>query len=318
MRMLKYILKRILIAIPVLIGITLLDFAMTCMAGSPLDALVGPRISEDAVAAKEIAMGLDKPFYVQYWIWLKQLLQGNMGYSMKSHQAVFDMIASHIGPTLLLMGTSFILGLVIALPAGVYSATHQYTKRDYTVVTLSFLGTSIPSFFLALLLIYIFNVKLNVLPSSGMTTLGTGGGFIDVLRHMIMPVIVLAVGMAGTNIRYIRSAVLEILNKDYLRTARAKGIGRRRVINKHALRNALVTVVTIFGMQLPMLVGGAVIVEQVFSWPGLGLMTMSAISARDYPVIMGVCLLSAVVVLVGNLLTDILYAVVDPTIRLDS
>jgi peptide/nickel transport system permease protein len=135
---------------------------------------------------------------------------------------------------------------------------------------------------------------------------------------MIMPVIVLAVGMAGTNIRYIRSAVLEILNKDYLRTARAKGIGRRRVINKHALRNALVTVVTIFGMQLPMLVGGAVIVEQVFSWPGLGLMTMSAISARDYPVIMGVCLLSAVVVLVGNLLTDILYAVVDPTIRLDS
>ena len=318
MRMLKYILKRILIAIPVLIGITLLDFAMTCMAGSPLDALVGPRISEDAVAAKEIAMGLDKPFYVQYWIWLKQLLQGNMGYSMKSHQAVFDMIASHIGPTLLLMGTSFILGLVIALPAGVYSATHQYTKRDYTVVTLSFLGTSIPSFFLALRLIYIFNVKLNVLPSSGMTTLGTGGGFIDVLRHMIMPVIVLAVGMAGTNIRYIRSAVLEILNKDYLRTARAKGIGRRRVINKHALRNALVTVVTIFGMQLPMLVGGAVIVEQVFSWPGLGLMTMSAISARDYPVIMGVCLLSAVVVLVGNLLTDILYAVVDPTIRLDS
>ena len=318
MRMLKYILKRILIAIPVLIGITLLDFAMTCMAVSPLDALVGPRISEDAVAAKEIAMGLDKPFYVQYWIWLKQLLQGNMGYSMKSHQAVFDMIASHIGPTLLLMGTSFILGLVIALPAGVYSATHQYTKRDYTVVTLSFLGTSIPSFFLALLLIYIFNVKLNVLPSSGMTTLGTGGGFIDVLRHMIMPVIVLAVGMAGTNIRYIRSAVLEILNKDYLRTARAKGIGRRRVINKHALRNALVTVVTIFGMQLPMLVGGAVIVEQVFSWPGLGLMTMSAISARDYPVIMGVCLLSAVVVLVGNLLTDILYAVVDPTIRLDS
>lgn len=318
MRMFKYILKRILIAIPVLIGITLLDFAMTCMAGSPLDALVGPRISEDAVAAKEIAMGLDKPFYVQYWIWLKQLLQGNMGYSMKSHQAVFDMIASHIGPTLLLMGTSFILGLLIALPAGVYSATHQYTKRDYTVVTLSFLGTSIPSFFLALLLIYIFNVKLNVLPSSGMTTLGTGGGFVDVLRHMIMPVIVLAVGMAGTNIRYIRSAVLEILNKDYLRTARAKGIGRRRVINKHALRNALVTVVTIFGMQLPMLVGGAVIVEQVFSWPGLGLMTMSAISARDYPVIMGVCLLSAVVVLVGNLLTDILYAVVDPTIRLDS
>ena len=318
MRMLKYILKRLLIAIPVLFGITLLDFAMTCMAGSPLDALVGPRISQDAVAAKEIMLGLDKPFYVQYWIWLKQLMQGNMGYSMKSYQAVSEMISSHIGPTLLLMGSAFVLGLLIALPAGVFSATHQYSKRDYAVVSLSFLGTSIPSFFLALLLIYVFNGKLNWLPSSGMTTLGTDGGVLDVLRHMILPVIVLAIGMAGTNIRYIRSAVLEILNKEYLRTARAKGIGRRRVINKHALRNALVTVVTIFGMQLPMLVGGAVIVEQVFSWPGLGLMTMSAISARDYPVIMGVCLLSAVVVLLGNLLTDILYAVVDPTIRLDS
>jgi peptide/nickel transport system permease protein len=270
------------------------------------------------VAAKEIALGLDKPFYVQYWIWLKQLLQGNMGYSMKSFQPVAEMIGKHVWPTLLLMGSSFIVGLLIALPAGVYSATHQYTKRDYAVVTASFIGTAVPSFFLALLFIYIFNIQLGWLPGSGMTTLGTDGGFLDVLRHLIMPMMVLAVGMAGTNIRYIRSAVLEILGKDYLRTARAKGIGRRKVTVRHALRNALVTVVTIFGMQLPMLLGGAVIVEQVFSWPGLGLMTMSAINARDYPVIMGVCLLSAVVVLLGNLLTDILYAVVDPTIRLDS
>ena len=317
MRMLKYIVKRLLIALPVLLGITLIDFAMTCMAGSPLDALVGPRVSEDAVAAKEIALGLDQPFYVQYWIWLKQLLQGNLGYSMKSYQSVATMIGEHVGPTLLLMGSSFVVGLLIALPAGVYSATHQYTKRDYTVVTLSFLGTAVPSFFLALLLIYVFNIKLEWLPSSGMTTLGADGGFLDVLRHLIMPMMVLAIGMAGTNIRYIRSAVLEILGKDYLRAAKAKGIGQRRVTVRHALRNALVTVVTIFGMQLPMLLGGAVIVEQVFSWPGLGLMTMSAINARDYPVIMGVCLLSAVVVLLGNLLTDILYAVVDPTIRLD-
>ncbi|MBQ7337807.1 MAG: ABC transporter permease [Clostridia bacterium] len=315
--MLKYIVKRLLIALPVLLGITLIDFAMTCMAGSPLDALVGPRVSEDAVAAKEIALGLDQPFYVQYWIWLKQLLQGNLGYSMKSYQSVATMIGEHVGPTLLLMGSSFVVGLLIALPAGVYSATHQYTKRDYTVVTLSFLGTAVPSFFLALLLIYVFNIKLEWLPSSGMTTLGADGGFLDVLRHLIMPMMVLAIGMAGTNIRYIRSAVLEILGKDYLRAAKAKGIGQRRVTVRHALRNALVTVVTIFGMQLPMLLGGAVIVEQVFSWPGLGLMTMSAINARDYPVIMGVCLLSAVVVLLGNLLTDILYAVVDPTIRLD-
>ena len=182
---------------------------------------------------------------------------------------------------------------------------------------MSFLGSSIPGFFLSLLLIYVFTVKLGWLPSSGMTTLGAVSGAGDVAAHMVMPVLVLAFSMAGSNIRYIRSAVLEILQQDYLRTARAKGIGRFRVINKHALRNALVPIVTVIGMEIPTLFGGAVIIEQVFSWPGLGLMTMSAISSRDYPVIMGVCLLSAVVVLVANLVTDILYALVDPTISLN-
>lgn len=313
----KYIVKRILIAIPVLIGITIIDYAIMCMAGSPLEMIQGPRVSEAAVEAKAIALGLDKPFYVQYFVWLGQLLQGNMGYSIKSSQAVSAMIGSHLGPTLLLMGTSLIVGLLIAIPAGIYSAVHQYSAGDYAAVTFSFFGSSIPSFFLALLLIFLFTVKLNWLPSGGMTTLGTDGGFADMVKHMIMPVIVLAISIAGRNIRYIRSAVLEILQQDYLRTARAKGIGRFLVINKHALRNALVPIVTVIGMEIPVLFGGAVIVEQVFSWPGLGLMTMSAITARDYPVIMGVCLLSAVVVLAANLITDILYALVDPTIQLD-
>jgi peptide/nickel transport system permease protein len=312
----KYIIKRILIAIPVLIGITIIDYAIMCLAGSPLEMLQGPRISEAAVQAREIALGLDQPFYVQYFVWLKQLLQGNMGYSISSYQPVSDMIMSHLGPTLLLMGTSLIVSLILAVPAGIFSAIHQYSKGDYTVVTLSFLGSSIPGFFLSLLLIYIFTVKLGWLPSSGMTTLGTEGGVADVARHMVMPVLVLAVSLAGTNIRYIRSAVLEILQQDYLRTAKAKGIGRFKVIGKHALRNALIPIVTVIGMQIPMLFGGQVIIEQVFSWPGLGLMTMSAITSRDYPVIMGVCLLSAVVVLVANLVTDILYALVDPTIQL--
>ncbi len=312
----KYILKRILIAIPVLIGITIIDYGIMCMAGSPLAMLQGPRVSESALEAKKIALGLDKPFYVQYFIWLGQLLHGNMGYSVKSYQSVSSMIGSHLGPTLLLMGVSLIISLLIAIPAGIYSAIHQYSKGDYTVVTLSFLGSSIPSFFLSLLLIYIFTVKLRLLPSSGMSTLGTKGSVSDVARHMVMPVIVLAASMAGSNIRYIRSAVLEILQQDYLRTAWAKGIGRFKVIYKHALRNALVPIVTVIGMEIPVLFGGAIIIEQVFSWPGLGLMTMSAISNRDYPVIMGVCLLSAVVVLAGNLVTDILYALVDPTIQL--
>ena len=315
--MYKYILKRILIAIPVLIGITIIDYAIMCMAGSPLEMLQGPRISEAAVEAKKIALGLDKPFYIQYFVWLGQLLHGNMGYSIKSYQPVSGMIASHLGPTLLLMGVSLVVSLLMAVPAGIYSAIHQYEKGDYVVVTASFLGSSIPGFFLSLLLIYLFTVKLGWLPSGGMTTLGVGGGFADVARHMVMPVLVLAFSMAGSNIRYIRSAVLEILQQDYLRTARAKGIGHFRVINKHALRNALVPIVTVIGMEIPVLFGGAVIIEQVFSWPGLGLMTMSAITGRDYPVIMGVCLLSAAVVLVANLITDILYALVDPTISLN-
>ena len=313
----NYILKRILIAIPVLIGITLIDYAIMCLAGSPLEMLKGPRISDAALQAKEIAAGLDKPLIVQYFVWLWQLLQGNLGYSMKSYEPVSAMIGSHIGPTLLLMGASLALSLLIAVPAGIYSAVKQYSKGDYAVVTASFIGSSIPSFFLALILIYIFTVKLGILPSSGMNTLGMDGSVADTIRHMVLPVTVLAVSLAGSNIRYIRSSFLEILQQDYLRTARAKGIGYKRVIWKHAMRNALLPIVTVIGMQIPMLFGGAVIIEQVFSWPGLGLMTMTAIMGRDYPVIMGVCLLSAIVVLVSNLITDILYALVDPTIQLN-
>jgi len=314
--MMRYILKRILIAIPVLIGITLIDYFIMSLAGSPLSMMQGPRVSQAAVEARAIQMGLDQPFYVQYLTWLGQLLKGNLGYSTKTFQPVAEMIQSHVGPTLLLMGTSLLLGLLVAVPLGVYSATHQYSKGDYAAVTVSFLGTSIPSFFLSLILVYLFTVRLGWLPSGGMTTLGVENGIGDVIRHMVMPVLVLVASLAGSNIRYIRSSVLEILQQDYLRTAKAKGIGRFRVINKHAIRNALLPIVTVIGMQIPMLFGGAVIVEQVFSWPGLGLMTMSAIMNRDYPVIMGVCLLSAVIVLAGNLLTDILYAVVDPTIQL--
>lgn len=313
----KYILKRILIAIPVLIGITLIDYAIMCLAGSPLEMLKGPRISDAALQAKEIAAGLDKPLIVQYFVWLWQLLQGNLGYSMKSYEPVSAMIGSHIGPTLLLMGASLALSLLIAVPAGIYSAVKQYSKGDYAVVTASFIGSSIPSFFLALILIYIFTVKLGILPSGGMNTLGMDGSVADTIQHMVLPVTVLAVSLAGSNIRYIRSSFLEILQQDYLRTARAKGIGYKRVIWKHAMRNALLPIVTVIGMQIPMLFGGAVIIEQVFSWPGLGLMTMTAIMGRDYPVIMGVCLLSALVVLVSNLITDILYALVDPTIQLN-
>ena len=311
----KYVLKKLLLAIPVLLGITIIDYAIMSLAGSPLDMLVGPRVTEGTIAARAAKWGLDQPVYVQYWNWLTEVMQGNLGYSFKSYQPVAELIGSHVGPTLLLMGASMVLGLLLAVPAGIYSAVHRYQKRDYAVVSSSFLFSSIPGFFLALILIYLFTVVLGWLPSSGMYTPGTGGDAMDVIRHLIMPALVLAVGVAGGNIRYIRSAVLEILEMDYLRTARAKGLGRKIVIRKHALRNALLPIITVIGMQIPTLFGGAVIVEQIFSWPGLGLITMSAVTGRDYPVIMGVCLLSAVVVLLSNLLTDILYALVDPTIK---
>ncbi len=314
--MFKYIIKRILIAIPVLFGITVIDYVLCSMAGSPLAMLQTARVTEEALALKEAALGLDQPVYIQYFLWLKEIAVGNLGTSYKTYQPVSEMIAACVGPTLLLMGVSFLVSLLISLPAGIYSATHQYSKGDYTVVGGSFLASSVPSFFLSLVLIYFLTVRFGWLPSSGMTTLGSDGGFWDVAAHMVMPVTVLAISMAGVNIRYFRSAMLEILQKDYLRTARSKGVGNFLVIYKHALRNALLTVITVLGMQLPTLFGGAVIVEQVFSWPGLGLMTMSAISNKDYPVIMGVCLFSAVIVLLGNLLTDILYAVADPTIQL--
>ena len=311
----KYVLKKLLLAVPVLLGITIIDYAIMSLAGSPLDMLVGPRVTEEAVALRAARWGLDQPVWVQYWNWLGQVVKGNLGYSYKSYQPVAELIGSHVGPTLLLMGVSSVLGFAIAIPAGVYSAVHRYQKRDYAVVSASFLLSSVPGFFLALVLIYLFTVVLGWLPSSGMTTAGVGGGFWDVARHLVMPSLVLAVGVAGTNIRYIRSSVLEILEMDYLRTATAKGIGRRQVIRHHAFRNALLPIVTVVGMQIPVLFGGAVIVEQIFSWPGLGLITMSAVTGRDYPVIMGVCLLSAVVVLATNLLTDVVYALVDPTIK---
>lgn len=315
--LLRYILKRLLIAIPVLIGITLIDFLIMNLAGSPLDMLRGPRVSQAAIDAKAIELGLNQPFFTQYWIWIQQLFRGNLGYSIKSYESVLSMISDKIGPTLLLMGSSLILSLIIAIPAGIYSAVNQYKKSDYAIVSASFIGTSIPSFFLAMVFIFIFHVTLNWLPLDGMRTLGGDSGAWDVFKHLILPMVVLAISTAGSNIRYIRSSMLEILQKDYLRTARAKGIGKRRVIYKHALRNALVPIVTIIGIQIPVLFGGAVIVEQVFSWPGLGLMTMNAIFNRDYPVIMGVCLLTAVVVLIANIVTDVMYAVVDPTIRLE-
>lgn len=315
--MIKYILKRILIAIPVLIGITILNFLLMNLApGSPLDMMRNPMVSDVALDMKAEALGLNAPMYVQYFRWMGELFKGNLGYSYITYQPVTQLIKEHLGPTLLLMGTSLIIGLMIAIPVGVYSATKQYSKVDYVAVTGSFLGISIPSFFFSLILIYVFTVKLNWLPSSGMVTLGGSGDFVDILKHLIMPATVLIIAVAGRNIRYVRSSMLEILEQDYLVTAKAKGLSRFLIINKHGMRNALIPIITVIGMEIPLIFGGAVVIEQIFSWPGIGLLTMSSILSRDYPTVMGLNLVAALIVLLANLLTDIAYSVANPAIKL--
>ncbi|OAB38749.1 peptide permease [Paenibacillus macquariensis subsp. defensor] len=314
--MFNYVIRRIFIAIPVLTGVTIINFIIMSMApGSPVDMLISPQIPAEALAAKRIELGLDAPAYVQYLSWFKHLLQGDLGYSMITYEPVMNMILTRMGPTLLLMGVSLIIGVAIAVPLGILSARKQYSKLDYAAVTGSFLGISVPNFFLGLGLIYVFSIWLKILPSSGMTTLGSEGGFGDILLHLIMPVIVLTANVTGRNIRYVRSSMLEILEQDYLRTARAKGLKETLVINRHAVRNALIPIITVLGMEIPILFGGAVVIEQIFSWPGIGQLTMSAIMSRDYSTIMGLNLTAAVIVIVANLLTDITYALVDPRIK---
>ena len=315
--MLGYILRRLLIAIPVLFGVTVINFVIMRMApGNPVDMLVSPKLPDAAREAKMIELGLNEPAYVQYWNWLKNLvLEGDLGYSMITYEPVTQLIANRMGPTLILMGTALILGLIIAIPIGIYSATKQYSKLDYTFVTGSFLGISIPNFFLALLLVYIFSIQLNWLPSGGMKELGSEGNFGSLLWHMILPVTVLVANVAGRNIRYIRSSMLEIMGQDFLRTARAKGVKEFFVVNKHAMRNALIPIVTIIGLEIPILFGGAVVIEQIFAWPGIGQLTLSSIMSRDYSTIMGLNLVAAFVVIAANILTDITYAFVDPRIR---
>ncbi len=313
----RYIAKRVFSAFIVLIGITLIDFLIMNLAGDPVEIMSGgPRVSKELLELRAQNLGLDKPVIVQYFYWLKAILGGDLGFSYTSFQPVSEMIASHLYPTLVLMGTALVISTLISAAAGIYSALNQGKLQDHAVVSLAFAGQSIPGFLLALILIYIFSVRLGLLPTGGMKTLGAGTDGPE-LSFMILPVTVLAFEMCGRNIRYIRSSVLEILNKGYLTAAKARGIGQRRLVFRHILKNALIPILTVIGMELPGLFGGAVIIEQVFSWPGLGLMTMNAVLARDYPVIMAVCLLSAVVVLIGNLVVDIAYAFIDPAVRYD-
>lgn len=314
--MFQYIVRRTLIAIPVLLGVTIFNFLIVNMApGDPVEMYINPDATEQDIEIKREALGLNDPIYVQYWRWLINVFKGDFGNSFTTYEPVINMISERIGPTLLLMGFSLVIAYLIAIPIGIISATKQYSWTDYLTTTFSFLGISVPHFFLGLGAIYIFALIFQILPTGGMNTLGGSGGFMDTFLHMLLPALVLGTGIAGSMVRYVRSSMLEVLGQDYLRTARAKGVKEFVVTNKHALRNALIPIITIVGMDIPLLIGGAVVTEQIFQWPGLGQLTIQSIGSRDYPTLMAVNLLAAFAVLFSNLLADVLYSVADPRIK---
>lgn len=313
----KYVLKRLLIAIPTFLGITLLVFLLCYNAsGSPLELLLSdPNISEAEVARRAEDLGLNDPFHIQYISWMKNFLSGNLGYSYRTHGAVMPMLIEALWPTVLLTLAAVFVACLISFPLGIQSARHQNGIWDTISAIFSFLSTSTPSFFLALVFLSIFSVSLGILPIGGMYDTGKSASLLSLLRHLLMPACVLGSTMVGSLIQYIRSSMLEVMREDYVRTAKAKGLKELAVVTKHVLRNSLIPVVTYLGMEIPLLIGGAVVTEQVFSWPGLGNLMLKSISSRDYPVIMGVTIITAVAVLAFNLLTDLLYGVLDPRIR---
>lgn len=312
----NYIIRRIASAIVTFLGITILVYFMSTLApGSPLDALLAdPGMTKEEIARHATELGLDKPVYIQYFTWLKELLHGNMGFSYTTYRPVAEVVTERIGATLLLTVTAILLSYIIGIPLGLFSALKPYSAADYSISTIAFIMTGIPGFFLGMILIYIFAVKLRVLPYGGMYDPSGGNQVLGVIQHLILPALAIAMPETGKILRQVRANMLEVLNEDYVRTARAKGVKEWRVIIVHAFRNTLIPLVTIFSGSVPFMIGGSVVVERVFGWPGLGTLMVDSITKRDYPVIMGISVIIAVIVLVTNLLVDVLYAYLDPRI----
>lgn len=313
--MLQYLLRRILIAIPVLLGVTIINFYIVNLApGDAVDLMIDPGMTQADIDRQRESLGLNDPIHVRYGKWLGNLVQGDLGNSFSNRKPVTERIAERVGPTLFLTFTALVVAYLIAIPIGVVSATKQYSWIDYGSTVFGLVGISVPSFFLGLAAIYVFSLKLDLLPTGGMQTIGGPGGIGDRLIHLIMPAIVLGLNSVGSVMRYTRSSMLEVLRLDYMRTARAKGLAERLIIYKHGLRNAAIPIVTILSFQVTGLLGGAIITEQIFQWPGMGRLVLESISQRDYPVIMGINLLTAVLVVGFNLISDAVYALVDPRI----
>jgi peptide/nickel transport system permease protein len=322
--MLQYIFKRLIFMLPLLIGITIICFTVMHLApGSPTDlqTQMNPRVSAEAKERLRTMYELDKPLHQQYWSWVKKLAVLDLGKSFSSdHRPVADKILERLPITILLNILSMLLILLIAIPIGILSAVHQDSPFDKITSVFVFVGFAIPTFWLALLLMIFFGVNLSWLPISGIRSLNyeylpAGAAFWDLIKHLILPVLLSAFGgLAGLS-RYMRSNMLEVIRQDYIMTARAKGLSERVIIYKHALRNALLPVITILGLSIPGLIGGSVIFETIFAIPGMGQLFYMSVMARDYPVVMGILFIGAALTLLGNLIADVSYAVADPRIR---
>lgn len=314
--MTKYIVKRLLVMIPVFLGMTALVFFLSNMTpGSPIDAMITPEMGAEDIALLRHKMGLDQPVYVQYFRWLQRMVTGDLGNSYRTSNPVIKDIGERIIPTLSLTLTVLVVAVIIGVTLGVLAACKPYSVWDTLASGLSFLGSSMPGFFIALILVYCFSVKLGVLPTGGMYTNANTHNFLDLASHMVLPTISMAMASAGNYIRQTRSAMLEVMGEEYIKMARAKGMRESVVLYVHALRNAILPIVTCIGMSVPGLVGGAVIIEQIFGWPGMGSLLVMSVTYRDYPVIMGITMYITIAVLITNLVMDLLYAVLDPRIR---
>lgn len=306
MNMHKYVLKRILLLIPVLLGVSLLVFAiMSLTPGDPAQLILGENAPKEAVLKLREEMGLNDPFFMQYFRFVKNAIMGDFGRSYTTGREVFGEIFARFPNTLILAVIGIIISVCIGIPIGIISATRQYSFLDSFSMVIALLGVSMPVFWLGLMLILTFSVKLGWLPS---------GGF-DGLKSIILPTVTLGVGSAAIITRMTRSSMLEVIRQDYIRTARAKGVAEKVVINKHALKNALIPIITVVGLQFGHLLGGAVLTESVYSWPGVGRLMVDAIRQKDTPTVLAAVVFLAAAFSVVNLLVDILYAYVDPRIK---
>ena len=315
-----YIINRLLLAIPLLFGISLITFVFINIApGDPVLAMINPEedVSGSDLEMLKEQMGLNRPLPLRYLIWLGQIMQGNFGYSYYTGEPVLRRIGIRLAATVELMGFALLLSTLLGISVGVLAALKQYTVWDYLLTIFALFTVSVPTFFFALIALFIFSLKLGWFPVFGMRSLSANAPppLLDNLHHLFLPGVILSLDTMAGLTRYMRSSMLEVLRQEYVTTARAKGLKENAVIIRHALRNAFLPVITIITLRLPSLFGGAVIIETMFQWPGMGRMAIQAIQQRDYPVLMGLTLATATLVLLSNLLADILYAAADPRIR---